>query len=98
MTEKYIMITKEKFDDIKTEYDKLHGELSTRLVSIVGLLTGYDLDTENECLDWDCISKDDRKKIGLEKARELMTFLDTVEEICEWDVKPVTMISKSEEY
>lgn len=84
MTEKYVMIPKEKFDNVKTESDKLYGELSNRLVSIVGLLTGYDLDIEEICSDWDSISEDVRLKLALDKSKELKSFLEAVERIREW--------------
>lgn len=85
MTEKYVMITKEKFDNVKTESDKLYGELSNRLVSIVGLLTGYDLDIEDKCSDWDSVSEDVRLKLALDKSKELKSFLEAVEDIRECD-------------
>ena len=85
MDEKYVMITKEKFDNVKTESDKLYGELSNQLVSIIGLLTGYDLITESECSDWDSIDKDDRLKLALNASKELMSFLEAVEDIQECD-------------
>lgn len=85
MTEKYVMITKEKFDNVKTESDKLYGELSNRLVSIVGLLTGYDLGIEDMCSDWDSVNEDVRLKRALDAAKELKSFLEAVEDIRECD-------------
>lgn len=85
MTEKYIMITKEKFDNVKTESDKLYGELSNQLVSIVGLLTGYDLSIEDKCSDWDSVSEDVRLKLALDKSKELKSFLEAVEDIRKCD-------------
>ena len=90
MTEKYIMIAKEKFDNVKTENDKLYGELSNKLISVIGLLTGYDLSIEDECSDWDSISKDDRLKFALDGARELMSFLEAVENINECDYEEIS--------
>lgn len=90
MTEKYVMITKEKFDNVKTESDKLYGELSNKLISIVGLLTGYDLGIEEECSDWDSINKGDRLKFALDGARELMSFLEAVENIDESDYEEIS--------
>lgn len=90
MTEKYVMIAKEKFDNVKTENDKLYGELSNKLISIVGLLTGYDLSIEDKCSDWDRYDKDDRLKSGLEAARELMSFLEAVEKIKECDCEEIS--------
>lgn len=90
MTEKYIMITKEKFDNAKAESDKLYGELSNRLITIVGLLTGYDLGIEEECSDWDSINEDVRLKLALDKSKELMSFLEAVEDIREYDYEEIS--------
>lgn len=90
MTEKYVMIVKEKFDNVKSENDKLYGELSNTLTSIVGLLTGYDLGIEDECSDWDRFSKDDRLKYALDVARKLMSFLKAVENIKECDCEEIS--------
>lgn len=90
MTEKYVMIAKEKFDNVKSENDKLYGELTNGLTSIIGLLTGYDLSIEDKCSDWDSINKNDRLKLGLEKARKLMSFLEAVESIKECDYEEIS--------
>lgn len=91
MADKYVMIPEEKFNNVKREYDKLYGELSNRLVNIVALLSGYDnLDIECECLDFKRFSDEDRTKRALEGAKELMSFLEAVEEIHEWECERIS--------